>query len=1158
MSTSSSRNVKPQVFINFRGIELRNTFVAFLHGALRRKGINAFIDSDEQPGVPLKVLFERIEKSTVALAILSSRYTESHWCLDELVKIRECADRNTLRVIPIFYMLNTSIVKNLEGDFGLQLWNLWRQEDHRYKRDDRILKWDAALQDAAGKTALRYTENSNLLEFVDQITKHVQNMLSKDKLQREENPKPQGSGGENPKPEEGSNRVSRSIKPGEQNLKQLKERLDVDCNDDETRIVGVVGMVGIGKTYLAEKLLAELKTKIGRDVFIKCGNEKSKEQELDELQKKIVEGLLKEDHPNLRSVDRNALEVRKSFLLEKKVVVVLDGVGDKKQIDAVLQNQGWIKNGSRIVITTRDKSLLNGLACDIYEVPKLNDRDSFELFRAQIFTTIEGSFVELARKFVDYAGGNPLALKEYGGELNGNDKDHWERTLGTLTQRVREELRSWYDELTEQQKDAFLDIAYFFRSEDENYVRTLLDSFDPELRDLADKFLINVCDGRVEMHDLLFTMVKELVEDTSGKYRLLSSNSADFTSALRNKEVRGIILDMSKKKEMPLDNQAFVGMSSLRYLKVYNSLFPRHSEAECKLNLPDEIEFPKDNIVRYIDWMKFSRKELPSNFEPKNLIDLRLPYSKITRLWNFVKITPKLKWVDLSHSSKLSSLSGLSEAPNLLRLNLEGCTSLKDLSEEMQKMKNLVFLNLRGCTSLLSLPSFTIHSLKTLILSGCSSLENFKVISENLETLHLNSTAICELPSDIDKLQRLILLNLKDCKNLSTLPDSLGKLRSLQELKLSRCSKIKIFPNVKEKVENLRLLMLDETSITEMPCNSINLYFLQSLCLSRNDKLCSLQFDMSHMFHLKWLELKYCKNLTSLPSLPPNLQCLNAYGCTSLKTVASPLASHMPTKQIHYSTFIFTNCDELEQVARSSIISYVQKKSSLMSNDQYNQDFVFKSLIGTCFPGCDLPAWFDHKAFGSELNLEFPRDWNEGKLNGIALCVVVSFGDYKDQNNGLQVRCTCEFNSVSLSRESFIIGGWSEPGDEPQTIGADHVFIGYTTLFNIKKRQQFSSATKVCLSFQVTNGTSKVAECKVMKCGVTLVYEADEVVNTSCEENIDATPRMEDGQQGQTSAYKGAQDDEEDCIGEANSGTIPKTEDYKKEKGVRKFFRRVL
>lgn len=264
---------------------------------------------------------------------------------------------------------------------------------------------------------------------------------------------------------------------------------------------------------------------------------------------------------------------------------------------------------------------------------------------------------------------------------------------------------------------------------------------------------------------------------------------------------------------------------------------------------------------------------------------------------------------------------GLSKAPNLLRLNLEGCTSLKDLSGEiLQNMTSLIFLNLRGCTGLVSLPKISICSLKIIILSGCSKFQKFQVTSENLEALYLNGTAIDRIPPSVGNLARLILLDLQDCKNLETLSDctTLGNLRSLQELKLSGCSKLKSFP---KNIENLRNLLLKGTAITEMPQNINGMSSLRRLCLSRNDEIYSLQFNTNELYHLKWLELMYCKNLTSLSGLPPNLQCLYAHGCTSLKTVSSPLALLMSTEQIH-STFIFTNCHELEQVSKNAITTY--------------------------------------------------------------------------------------------------------------------------------------------------------------------------------------------------------------------------------------------
>ncbi|KAF8117269.1 hypothetical protein N665_0012s0269 [Sinapis alba] len=1119
-ASSSKVNVGPEVFINFRGDELRPSFVSHLHGALVRSGIKAFIDSDMGPGERLITLFKTIEESKIALAILSSRYTESRWCLEELVKIKECGTEGegckNLLVIPILYKIKTSIVKELEGHFGVNLLNVWRKPD--YVRDNRIVEWDAALQDMLTRKVLIYDESIKEDAFVARIVTTVKDALwSKSQA----NPNLQMRGvEESPNPPKFKNIALSSAEPGEQRLKQLEEKLDMDsldCNEDDTRVLGIVGMAGIGKTYLAKKLFLKLEMKVGRAFIIEFDSDNS-----NCLEKNLVEGLLKKDYPNFIFADGNSPEDRKKLLLEKKVVVVFDNVSDKKHLEPFIGNCDWIKKGSRIVITTRDKSLTEGLTgCDLYEVPGLNEREGLELFRATIGTTLEGNFMELSRKLVGFTGGNPLALEAFGEELRGKDQDHWEARLRTLAQvsneKIGKVLRNYFDGLNEKQKDAFLDIAIFFRTQDEKYIKSLLESFDPdtskagkEFRELVDKFLIGLSDGRVEMNNLLLTMAMELVETSGGKYLLLPSHFAGTnTDSLKNREgndkVRGLILDMSNLEQKSLDNQAFVSMSSLLYLKVYYSLCSSHSKAGCKLNLPDGISFPKDNILRYLDWMRFPGKELPSDFEPTNLIDLRLPYSKINRVWNCAKVAPKLKWVDLSHSIELTSISSLSDVPNLLRLNLEGCTSLKELPEEMKKMKKLVFLNLRGCTSLLSLPNIIMESLKTLILSGCSKLRTFEMISESLETLYLNGTAIYELPPAIGNLHKLNFLNLKDCTNLATLPDCLGKLKSLQELKLSRCSKLEVFPDVKETMESLRVLLLNGTSITDMTSSVIYLSSLRRLCLSKNDKISSLKFDMGDMFHLKWLELKYCTNLTSLPRLPPNLQCLNAHGCTSLRTLATPLDLLM-TEQIH-STFIFTNCHELEQGSKNDIISYIQKKGELMSDDRYNKDFVFKALISTCFPGCDIPAWFNHQALGSVLKLELPQDLNTDRFIGIALSVVVSFKEYKHQNNStLQVKCTCEFTNGSMSPESFIVGGWSEPGNEPHTVESDHVFIGYTTWFSIKNRQQLSSANEVSLRFEVINGTSVVAECEVMKSGFSLVYETEEAENTSW----DATLRLEE------------------------------------------------
>lgn len=155
------------MFINFRGKELRKNFVSHLYKALRQSGINAFIDSDMVVGDKLTTLFKTIEESKIALAILSSKYTESQWCLEELVKIKECSTNGegckNLVVIPIFYKLDISIVKELKDDFGVNLLNVWREPGG--VRDDRIVKWNEALQDMLSRAALIYDGSMYVKQF---------------------------------------------------------------------------------------------------------------------------------------------------------------------------------------------------------------------------------------------------------------------------------------------------------------------------------------------------------------------------------------------------------------------------------------------------------------------------------------------------------------------------------------------------------------------------------------------------------------------------------------------------------------------------------------------------------------------------------------------------------------------------------------------------------------------------------------------------------------------------------------------------------------------------------------------------------------------------------------------------------------------------------
>ncbi|KAL1212262.1 Vesicle-associated protein 1-4 [Cardamine amara subsp. amara] len=171
--------VKPpniQVFINFRGDQLRNNFIGYLVDALQRSEINVFIDNHEQRGEELNNLFKRIEDSGIAIVVFSSRYTESRWCLDELVKIKERVHQGLLKVLPVYYKVNPTNVKRLKGEFG----DHFRDKEYMYGSEEpRIKRWKEAIVFVSHRFALVYDEKSSTLEidFLATIINEVLKML---------------------------------------------------------------------------------------------------------------------------------------------------------------------------------------------------------------------------------------------------------------------------------------------------------------------------------------------------------------------------------------------------------------------------------------------------------------------------------------------------------------------------------------------------------------------------------------------------------------------------------------------------------------------------------------------------------------------------------------------------------------------------------------------------------------------------------------------------------------------------------------------------------------------------------------------------------------------------------------------------------------------
>jgi hypothetical protein len=139
---------KYDVFLSFRGTDTRNGFTDHLYHALVEKGFDIFRDDEKlEMGSPIRPeLLDAIKTSRMAVIILSENYASSSWCLEELAKIVECMKGRGMRVLPVFYYLDPSVVRYQKGTFAVA----FAKHEERFKENTEIVQtWRAALSEVA-------------------------------------------------------------------------------------------------------------------------------------------------------------------------------------------------------------------------------------------------------------------------------------------------------------------------------------------------------------------------------------------------------------------------------------------------------------------------------------------------------------------------------------------------------------------------------------------------------------------------------------------------------------------------------------------------------------------------------------------------------------------------------------------------------------------------------------------------------------------------------------------------------------------------------------------------------------------------------------------------------------------------------------------------
>ncbi|KAJ4899160.1 Disease resistance protein (NBS-LRR class) family [Raphanus sativus] len=705
----------------------------------------------------------------------------------------------------------------------------------------------------------------------------------------------------------------------EDHMEVLNPLLGMDSkDDDDPRIIGIVGTGGIGKTTIAKYLYE--KHKLGfsphRRYFMENVSKLCREHGPLHLQTQLLSNILHEKNVMLESIEhgRQQLECR---LRNFKVFLVFDDVDDVRQLDALAKEVKWFGPGSRVIITTRYKRLLN--SCQVYDVKYLDDDQAIQLFQRIAFK--EGKppspvFSDFSSRALKLAQGLPSALEALATSFRGKSEVDWPEALDSFR-------KAPYDNFSR-----IVNVSY--------------ESLDQGSGGKVSHRYVSA-NGRIAMHYLLEERGRRIVYLDSGNNLALEPILWDWydINLLADNEgatrTEGIMLDVSKLPyNIHIDLKVFKQTENLKFLNIYNYRpYEELNLDSMKESNPNRILLP--NKLRLLQWDAYPFTTLPSSIITDCLVEILLCHSNLTTLWS--GSSPRLshlKRLNLTGSMVLKELPDLQEAVYLEELMLEGCISLTRIPESICSLPRLQTLDLSNCDGLKNLviiieeseaTSFEGRSLHVRSVhvdfldaeplakeSGDISLTNLSIkgnLKIELKVIggyaqHLLFVSEQQIPHE------LMMLEQQTAMPMLMSPPYNFKLLHIVQYNYSeqrdhfKCYSFSYFPWLME-------LSLININIEEIPDDIHHMRNLEKLNLSGN-YFRGLPPSMIHLTKLKHLRLCNCRRLEALPKIY-QLETLTLSDCTNLHTLVS--LPHAEKDQVGYSLLELRldNCRNVESLS---------------------------------------------------------------------------------------------------------------------------------------------------------------------------------------------------------------------------------------------------
>ncbi|GLJ19670.1 hypothetical protein SUGI_0356320 [Cryptomeria japonica] len=488
-------------------------------------------------------------------------------------------------------------------------------------------------------------------------------------------------------------------------------------DDPAVPVIAVVGMGGIGKTFLLQHVFKSTKERFEHSIWLSISQTYSVPKLQSDLASKIhvrdIGGsdLSEDGEPriSLRDVVKErvsevrAAECIHSHLQRSRSLIVLDDVWRASIQDNLIANLGLPVSDNcrcKIVVTTRNREVCRNMNAHIYEMEYLSDEDSWKLFCAHAFANYPQKenpphLEKIAGDIVKECGKLPLAIKTIAGSLAGKTLVwDWESKYRQLNEvvhrndRIMQILKLSYDWLPPALKPCFAYFSLFPEDEelDCEYVINLWigEGFIPQgeeqwnigweyMSQFANLCLIDMVERLEEprigtkfckLHDLLF----DLAVTISKENKCAFSFEEVFTKfSSRHSGCRRIMLPKKEIDDSALGKRINNCGQSLRTLSLFQNDGIR--------NIPSNF-FASGRVLRVLDLRGTGISSLPESVGNLKLLRvLNLSQTHIRKVPKCVRKLTSLRFLDISGCRSVVMVPlWIGELKCLQHLSIEGCS----------------------------------------------------------------------------------------------------------------------------------------------------------------------------------------------------------------------------------------------------------------------------------------------------------------------------------------------------------------------------------------------------------------------------------------------------------------------------------------------------